>query len=103
MLPWWFWVLLWTVLILATLLLAVLAGFRLFRRAMSVLDGASDAADHISGEFAKSGTVVAYEPVVRRYPHGTDATHGEREEISELRHLGKAERIVATLMTRSFL
>ena len=41
MLPWWFWVLLWTVLILATLLLAVLAGFRLFRRAMSVLDGAS--------------------------------------------------------------
>lgn len=100
MLPWWFWVLLWTVLILATLLLTVLAGFRLFRRAMSVLDSASDAADHISGEFAKPGTVVAYEPVVRRYPHGTDATHGEREEISELRDLGKAERIEARRVKR---
>ncbi|WP_404291340.1 hypothetical protein [Glutamicibacter arilaitensis] len=100
MLPWWFWVLLWTVLVLAALLLAVLAGFRLFRRGMAVLGSASDAADHISGEFAKPGTVVNYEPVGRRYPHGTEATHGDPEKIAKKRLKGKAERIEARRVKR---
>lgn len=100
MLPWWFWVLLWTVLALATLLLAVLAGFRLFKRGMSVVDALGAAADHVSAGLSQPGTVVAYTENTRRYPHGTDATHGDPEEIRAQRSIGKAERIEARRVRR---
>lgn len=100
MLPWWFWILLWSVLILAMLLLAVLAGIRLFRQAMGVLNAAGDAADHLSGEFAKPGTVVEYLTRTREYPHGIAATHGDPEDIRAQRDLGKEERIEARRVRR---
>ncbi|QIV88507.1 hypothetical protein [Glutamicibacter mishrai] len=100
MLPWWFWVLLWTVLVLATLLVAVLAGFRLFKRGMAVVEGLGDAADHISAGLSQPGTVVEYAQNPRRYPHGTDATHADPEKIRKLRDKGKAERIEARRLRR---
>ncbi len=100
MLPWWFWILLWTVLVLATLLVAVLAGFRLFKRGMSVVDALGAAADHVSSGLSTPGTVVEYDQSSRRYPHGTDATHGDPEEIRALRTTGKAERIEARRVRR---
>lgn len=100
MLPWWFWVLLWTVLVLATVLVAALAGFRLFKRGMAVVEGLGDAADHISAGLSQEGTVVEYAPNPRRYPHGTDATHADPEEIKMLRDQGKAERIEARRVRR---
>lgn len=93
MLPWWFWVLLWIVLILATLLLAVVAGFRLFKRGMSVVETLGEAAEQIGEGLAQEGTVVQYTENPRRYPHGTDATHADPEQIRQLRDLGKEERI----------
>lgn len=95
MLPWWFWVLLWTVLVLATLLAAVLAGIRLFRQGMGVMGALGEAADKFSADMDKPGTVVDYLPRTRIYPSGTDATHGDPEEIRTLRQAGKAERIEA--------
>jgi len=100
MLPWWFWVLLWTVLVLATLLVAVLAGFRLFKRGMAVVEDLGAAADQISAGLSKPGTVVEYTPNPRRYPHGTDATHGDPEKLRELRNKGKSERIEARRLRR---
>lgn len=100
MLPWWFWVLLWTVLILATILAAVFAGFRLFKRGMAVVEGLGDAADHISNGLSQENTVVEYAANPRRYPHGTDATHADPEKIKALREQGKAERIEARRVRR---
>lgn len=100
MLPWWFWVLLWTVLVLATVLLAALAGFRLFKRGMGVVDALGAAADHVSSGLSQPGTVVEYVKGQRRYPHGTNATHGDPEEIRDLRSTGKAERIEARRVRR---
>lgn len=93
MLPWWFWVLLWTILVLAALLGAVLLGIKLFRQGMGVMGAVSAAADQISEDFAKPGTVVEYTPRARIYPSGTDATHADPEELRELRRTGKAERV----------
>lgn len=100
MLPWWFWVLLWAVLILATVLVAVLAGFRLFKRGMAVVEDLGTAADQLSTGLSQPGTVVEYTANPRRYPHGTDATHGDPEEIRTLRATGKAERIEARRVRR---
>lgn len=100
MLPWWFWALLWTVLVLATLLCAVMAGIKLFRQGMNVLGVLGDATDQIGEEFAKEGTVVQYTPNPRRYPHGTDATHADPQKVKKLRDKGKAERIEARRVRR---
>ncbi len=100
MLPWWFWTLLWTVLVLATLLCAVLAGIRLFRQGMKVLDTLSQASAQLGEEFAKPGTVVEYTAVPRRYPHGTAATHGDPHKIRKLLRKGKNERIEARRVRR---
>lgn len=100
MLPWWFWVLLWTVIVLATVLAAVLAGFRLFKQGMAVVEDLGTAADKVSSGLSQSGTIVEYTPNPRRYPHGTDATHGDPEKIRKLRDKGKAERIEARRLRR---
>lgn len=100
MLPWWFWTLLWTVLVLATLLCVVLAGFRLFRQGMKVFDTLGEASEQLGAEFAKPGTVVDYAPVGRRYPHGTEATHADPRKIKKLVRKGKAERIEARRVRR---
>lgn len=100
MLPWWFWVLLWTVLILATLLAAIVAGFRLFRRGMGVMQSLGDAADKLSSDMAQPGTVVDYTPRPRTYPSGTDATHGDPHQIRQLKETGKAERVEARRAAR---
>lgn len=100
MLPWWFWTLLWTVLVLATLLCAVLAGFRLFRRGVKVFDTLGEASEQLGAEFAKPGTVVEYAAVGRRYPHGTAATHADPKKIKKLLRKGKAERIEARRVRR---
>ncbi|GAB3619658.1 hypothetical protein GCM10027417_09180 [Glutamicibacter endophyticus] len=95
MLPWWFWVLLWLVLILATLLLVVLAGVWLFRRFMKVLDDLGTATTQFGEQLAAEGTVVEYAPRTRRYPSGTKATHGDPKKIRKKLEKGKAERIEA--------
>jgi len=100
MLPWWFWTLLWTVLVLATLLCAVLAGFRLFRQGGKVFDTLGEASEQLGAEFAKPGTVVEYTAVGRRYPHGTAATHADPKKIKKLLRKGKAERIEARRVRR---
>jgi len=100
MLPWWFWFLLWTVLVLATVLVAVLAGFRLFKRGMAVVESLGAAADQIGEGLSRPGTVVEYTPNPRRYPHGTDATHSDPEKIRKLRDKGQAERIEARRLRR---
>lgn len=100
MLPWWFWVLLWTVLVLAMLLCMVLAGIRLFRQGMGVMSALGDAADKFSTDLAQEGTVVAYTPRERIYPSGTDATHADPQEMKQLREMGKSERIEARRVRR---
>ena len=100
MLPWWFWTLLWTVLVLATLLCAVLAGFRLFRQGVKVFDTLAEASVPLGAAFAKPGTVVEYASVGRRYPHGTAATHADPKKIKKLLRKGKAERIEARRVRR---
>ena len=100
MLPWWFWVLLWCVLVLAALLAAVLGGLRLFRQGMGVINTLGEAADTAGEQFARPGTVVEYTPAGRRYPHGTKATHADPEKIRKLRQKGKAERIEARRAAR---
>lgn len=100
MLPWWFWVLLWAVLVLLTLLGIVLAGIRLFRQGMRVVDALGNAADKFSQDLAQEGTVVDYTPRGRVYPSGTDATHADPEQLRELRQLGKQERIEARRVRR---
>lgn len=100
MLPWWFWALLWTVLVLVAVLCAVLSGIRLFRQGMGVMDSLGAASEKLSDEFSQPGTVVEYAPVARRYPHGTAATHANPEKIKKLREKGKLERIEARRVRR---
>ena len=100
MLPWWFWVLLWTVLVLAMLLAAVLGGLRLFQQGMGVMGALGDAADKFSTDLAKQGTVVDYIPRSRVYPSGTEATHADPELVRQQREAGKAERIEARRVRR---
>ncbi|MCW4464890.1 hypothetical protein OK351_05135 [Glutamicibacter sp. MNS18] len=100
MLPWWFWILIWTVLVLSMLLAAVLAGIRLFRQGMGVIGALGDAAEKFSHDLAQEGTVVQYTPRTRIYPSGTDATHADPEWIRQLKDTGKAERIEARRIRR---
>ncbi|GAA3694380.1 hypothetical protein GCM10022377_03750 [Zhihengliuella alba] len=49
MMPWWFWILLWTVLALLALIFLALGAVHLFRKAMGAVEEAGTAADRLSG------------------------------------------------------
>ncbi|GAA5229031.1 hypothetical protein [Paeniglutamicibacter antarcticus] len=92
MLPWWFWVLLWTVLALATLLFLVLAGIRLFRGFMAVANDVGEAME-------KTGTAMDAEVEPRHYPEVADRTPSgvaalfqDPATAREIYELGKANR-----------
>lgn len=95
MFPVWFWILLWTVLVLAAALAAVLAGLRLFRRGMGVMNALGEASQKAADDFAREGTVVDYLPRTRVYPSGTAATHADPAQLRELHLAGRAERVEA--------
>ncbi len=67
MLPWWFWVLLWAVLALATLLFLVLSGIGLFRGFMALAREAGEAMD-------RAGAAMDADAEAREYPEPSDRT-----------------------------
>lgn len=48
MMPWWFWILLWTVLVLATLVFLALCGLHLYRRFMAMFNEVTAAGDALA-------------------------------------------------------
>lgn len=48
MMPWWFWILLWTVLVLATLVFLALCTLFLYRRFMAMFTAVTDAGDALA-------------------------------------------------------
>ncbi|WP_417219377.1 hypothetical protein [Arthrobacter sp.] len=48
MMPWWFWILLWTVLVLATLVFLALCGLYLYRRFMAMFTELTEAGDALA-------------------------------------------------------
>ncbi|WP_309079743.1 hypothetical protein [Zhihengliuella sp.] len=55
MMPWWFWILLWTVLALLALILLAVGAVYLFRKAMATVDAAGSAAEHLGGILQGAG------------------------------------------------
>lgn len=93
MLPWWFWVLLWVVLVLGMLLFLVLAGIRLFRGFMKLLEAAGEAGDLMSSAMEPAADPVDYGVLPERAPAGVAALFRDPDEAREAFDAGKAQRI----------
>lgn len=95
MLPWWFWVLLWTVLVLATLLFVVLAGIRLFRGFMVLVGDVGDAMDRTGSAMDAEAEPHIYPEIPDRGPSGVAALFQDPEAAREARENGRARRVRA--------
>lgn len=101
MMPWWFWVLLWIVLLLGTVLFLVLAGIRLFRGMMRVVDEASLAMDKLSVPFdrAPEAATAATAPDAANGPgspfRDPDLVREEYEAGKEARRLARRDARIA--------
>lgn len=96
--PWWFWVLLWTVLLLGTVLFLVLSGIKLFRGVMRLVDEASLSMDRLSEPFNRI-------PDHRNSPasvsnHVSGAAFRDVEQVREEYETGKEERKEARRQAR---
>ena len=95
MLPWWFWLLLWIVLALGTLLFLVLAGIRLFRGSMALVREAGDAMDRVGNSMDARPEPREYPEVTERTPAGIAALFQDPDEAREAHEAGKLRRSMA--------
>ena len=92
MLPWWFWVLLWTVLVLGTLLFLVMGGIRLFRGFMSLAHDVGEATEKAATAMDAEALPREYPVVTDRRPAGVAALFQDPESAREAYNLGKMNR-----------
>ena len=92
MLPWWFWVLLWIVLVLGMLLFLVLAGIKLFRGFMRLLDEVGEAGDKLGRSMEPAIGPIDYGDLPERAPAGVAALFRDPEEAREAYDHGKVAR-----------
>lgn len=81
MMPWWFWILLWTVLALATLVFLALCALHLYRRFMVMFDEVTAAGDALAlppGEALEEDLGDRVRPT-----SGSDVLFRSREEAKE--------------------
>lgn len=95
MLPWWFWVLLWTVLVLGMLLFFVLTGIKLFRGFMKLVNEAGDASDRVSEALRQSDEPIDYGVLPPREPAGVPALFRDPQEARDTFDSEKEQRIEA--------
>lgn len=95
MLPWWFWILLWAVLALATLLFLVLAGIRLFRGFMALVGDVGEAMDAVGTAMGADADPREYPAVADRMPSGVAALFQDPDTARAAREDGKLRRITA--------
>lgn len=95
MLPWWFWILLWVVLVLGTVLFLVLAAIRLFRGSMRLVADVGEAMESIGVAMETPNETYAYPEPVDRTPSGVAALFQDPEDASEAREAGKLRRSTA--------
>ena len=89
MMPWWFWVLLWTALLLGTVLFLVLSGIKLFRGLRRMLDEASLSMDRLSDPF---GRMPLHPETASGTGNGPGAPFRDAEIVREEYEAGKEER-----------
>ena len=100
MLPWWFWVLLWTVLALATLLFLVLAGIGLFRGFMALAHEAGEAMDRTGSAMDADPANHDYPEPADRAPAGVAALFQDPDATRQGYDAGKLRRATARRNTR---
>ncbi len=93
MLPWWFWVLLWIVLILGMLLFLVLSGIRLFRGFMKLMDEVGEAGDRIGTAMETPAGPIDYGVLPDRGPSGVAALFQDPDDARASLEAGKARRV----------
>lgn len=100
MFAWWFWVLLWVVLILGTLLFLVLAGIRIFRGFMKLLDEVGEAGDRVGTAMDIAAEPIDYGVLPERAPSGVAALFQDPESVRAAVEARKAQRIAIRRMRR---
>lgn len=100
MLPWWFWALLWTVLVLATLLFLVLAGIRLFRGFMALAHEVGEAMDRTGESLDADAADRDYPEPSDRTPAGVAALFQDPDDARQGYEAGKLRRATARRDTR---
>jgi hypothetical protein len=108
--PWWFWVLLWTVLLLGSLVWTAVAGYWLFRRGMALVRDAgealaaigSGARRHAPGdaEDGAESSDVDSSPRGGRMPTAAEAVFADPDALARAYAEGKAERRSARRVRR---
>ena len=93
MLPWWFWVLLWTVLVLGMLLFFVLTGIKLVRGFMKLVNEAGEASEKVSEALEPSDELIDYGVLPPRAPAGVPALFRDPQEARDTFDLEKEQRI----------
>ncbi len=94
--PWWSWVLLWTLLVLALLGMFALLGWRLFKKAMAAMDALGELAGKLELLDAASEEVSPYHftPAVLRDLAEVRAAHRKIADVrAESRHLHRERRL----------
>ena len=92
MFAWWFWVLLWIVLALGTVLFLVLAAIRLFRGFMALTREVGDAMDRVVSAMDAEAVPREYPEVPERTPSGIAALFQDRDVAKEAHAAGKLRR-----------
>lgn len=99
---WWAWVLIWTGLVLALLVMLALFAWWLFRKAMRLFDDAFELADTVAvlevgdGELPRQQlAVLADMREIRRREDARRAHRAERRRLRRERRLTRARRITA--------
>lgn len=100
MLPWWFWVLLWTVLALATVLFLVLGGIRLFRGFMALAHDVAEATEKAGTTMDEEAQPREYPDVADRRPSGVSALFQDPQTAREAYDRGKVNRSTARRAAR---
>lgn len=93
MLPWWFWVLLWIVLVLGMLLFFVLTGIKLFRGFMKLVNEAGEASGKVSEALRQSDEPIDYGVIPPRAPAGVPALFRDPQEARDTFDSEKEQRI----------
>lgn len=95
MLPWWTWVLLWTMLALATALFLVLAGIRIFRGFMALAHEVGEAMDRAGASMDADAADRDYPEPPDRMPAGVAALFQDPEAARQGHESGKLRRAAA--------
>lgn len=104
MLPWWFWFLLWTVLILLTLGAMVLGAIYLWRKAKGLWQEVGEAQSVLTAAYGQGEAVRAPEDAATSVPAGWDAVfsdpvmvRAQKEADTRERKARRRERRIASL------